>query len=153
MFYVDDTRRENFLYRTLLEERQSQIPQYNMKCRGTPDTTWNIPRSITFSLLHFMLYCGKLIIFGTVYDAQRGNVFYVWHSKRKCYLCMKLEEEMFSIYSLTLKGNFFFVGHSKRSCFQWMKLGQIFLRKVFLLEEELVQVKTGATMRKSRKIS
>ena len=30
-----------------------------MKCRGNHDTTWNIPRSITFSPLHFMLYRGK----------------------------------------------------------------------------------------------
>ena len=39
-----------------------------MKCRGKHDTTWNIPLSITFSPLHFMLYRGKAIIFGTVWS-------------------------------------------------------------------------------------
>ena len=38
-----------------------------MNCSGKHDTTWNILRSITFSLLHFMLYRGKSISFGTVY--------------------------------------------------------------------------------------
>ena len=45
---------------TLLE-KQLKFPRYNMKCRGKPDTTWTIPRSITFSLLHFMLYRKKSI--------------------------------------------------------------------------------------------
>ena len=49
-----------------LWEKQSKFPRYNMKCKGKHDTTWNIPRSITFSPLHFMLYRGKLISFGTV---------------------------------------------------------------------------------------
>ena len=31
-----------------------------MKCRGKPDTTWTILRSITLSPLHFMLYRGPL---------------------------------------------------------------------------------------------
>ena len=53
------------LRHTLLE-KQSKFPRYNMKCRGNPDTTWNIPRSIRFSPLHFMLYRGKSITFGTV---------------------------------------------------------------------------------------
>ena len=43
---------------TLLE-KQSKFPRYNMKCRGRHDTTWNIPHSITFSLLLFMLYHEK----------------------------------------------------------------------------------------------
>ena len=51
---------------TLLE-KQSKVPRYNMKCRGKPDTTWNIPRSITFSPLHFMLYRRKFITFWTVH--------------------------------------------------------------------------------------
>ena len=38
-----------------------------MKCRGKQDTTWNIPRSITFSPLHFMLDRRKSISFGTLY--------------------------------------------------------------------------------------
>ena len=37
-----------------------------MECSGKHDTTWNIPRSITFSPLHFMLYRGKSISYGTV---------------------------------------------------------------------------------------
>ena len=44
-----------------------------MKCRGKPDTTWNIP-CIMFSPLHSMLYPGKLITFGTVYLAFK----YCW---------------------------------------------------------------------------
>ena len=51
---------------TLLE-KQPKFPWYNMKCRGKHDTTWNIPRNITFSPVHFMLYRGKWITFGTVY--------------------------------------------------------------------------------------
>ena len=53
---------------TLLE-KQSKFPRYNIKCRVKPDTstTWNIPRSITFFPLHFMLYRGKSLSFGTVY--------------------------------------------------------------------------------------
>ena len=39
-----------------------------MKRRGKRDTTWNIPRSIKFSHLHFILYRGKSIAFGTVYN-------------------------------------------------------------------------------------
>ena len=50
---------------TLLE-KQSKFPRYNMKCRGKPNTTWTIPHSITFPPLHFMLYRGKSITFGTV---------------------------------------------------------------------------------------
>ena len=38
-----------------------------MKCRGKRDTPWNIPRSIWFTPLHFMLYRGKSITLGTVY--------------------------------------------------------------------------------------
>ena len=37
-----------------------------MKCRGKYDTAGNIPCSITFSPLHFMLYREKSITFGTV---------------------------------------------------------------------------------------
>ena len=33
---------------------KSKFPRYNMKWKGKPDTTWNIPRSITFSPLHFI---------------------------------------------------------------------------------------------------
>ena len=40
----------------------------NMKCLGKRDTIWNIPRSIMFSPLHFMLYRGKWNTFGTVYS-------------------------------------------------------------------------------------
>ena len=54
---------------TLLK-KQSKFPLNNMKCRGKHDTTVymiDIPRSITFYRLHFMLYRGKSISFGTVY--------------------------------------------------------------------------------------
>ena len=50
---------------TLLE-KQSKFPRWNMKCRGKLDTIWTIPRSITLSPLHFMLYRRKWISFGTV---------------------------------------------------------------------------------------
>ena len=48
-----------------------------MKCSGKHDTTWTIPRSITFSPLHFMLYRGKSISFGTVQGGlrRRGGIF------------------------------------------------------------------------------
>ena len=45
-----------------LLEKQSKFPCYNMKCRGKPDTTVNIP----ISPLLFTLYCWKLITFGAV---------------------------------------------------------------------------------------
>ena len=59
-----------FLKCHALSEKQSKFPQYNMKCRGKPDTTWNIPRSITFSPVHFMLYRGKSITVGTVHGSS-----------------------------------------------------------------------------------
>ena len=58
---------------------------------------------------------------------------------------MTLEKEMFYMYE-TRRGNVFYIQFDTKRKF-------FLLRKVFLLEEELVQVKTGATMRKSRKIS
>ena len=51
---------------TVLKVLLSQFPRYKMKCRRKRDTIWNIPRNITFSPLHFMLYRGQLITFGTV---------------------------------------------------------------------------------------
>ena len=61
-----------------------------MKCRGNHDTTWTFPRSITFSPLHFMLYHGKSITFGTMLllglkprIASLLLIFYlfsVWHA-------------------------------------------------------------------------
>ena len=53
---------------TLLE-KQSKFPRENMKCREKPDT---IPRCITLPPLHFMLYRGKSIFFGTVYKSGIG---------------------------------------------------------------------------------
>ena len=53
-------------YSTTLLEKQFKFPRYNMKCWGNPNTAWTIPRSATFSPLHFMLYRRKLITFGTV---------------------------------------------------------------------------------------
>ena len=43
---------------TLLE-KQSKYPWYNMKWRGIPDTTWTIPRTITFSPLHILCYIAE----------------------------------------------------------------------------------------------
>ena len=60
----------NAQYTYTLSEKLSKFPQYNMKCSGKHDTTWNIPRCITFSPLHFMLYCGKSISVGTVYTVR-----------------------------------------------------------------------------------
>ena len=54
-------------YSCTLLEKQSKQPRFNMKCRGKPDTTWNIPRSITFSPLQFMSYREKSISVGTVH--------------------------------------------------------------------------------------
>ena len=50
------------IFDTLLE-KQSKFPRYNMKRRGKRDATWNIPQSIRFSPLHFMLYRGKSFTF------------------------------------------------------------------------------------------
>ena len=74
-----------------------------MKYRGKPDTTWNIPRNITLPLLHFMLYCGKSIIFGTVY-LQPTFVSACWalsastqrwqsEARKKCSLALYLSSE------------------------------------------------------------
>ena len=41
--------------------RAEYINTYNAKCRGKQDTTQNIPRSISFSPLHFVLYRGLLL--------------------------------------------------------------------------------------------
>ena len=54
------------LHPTLLE-KQSKFPRYNMKCRGKPFTTRTIPRSITFSPLHFILHISR-------------KVDYLWYS-------------------------------------------------------------------------
>ena len=53
-----------------------KFPRYSMKCRGKPDTTWNIPHSITFSPLHFMLYRRKSISFWTVYSILLQKFFH-----------------------------------------------------------------------------
>ena len=49
-----------------LSKKLSKFSRYNTKRRGKRDTTRNIPRSISFSMLHFMIYIVKLITFGTV---------------------------------------------------------------------------------------
>ena len=51
-----------------------QISEFNMKCRGKLDTTRNIPCSISISPLHFVIYLGKSITFGTVSRRKRGKV-------------------------------------------------------------------------------
>ena len=60
-------------YSTTLLEKESKFPRYNMKCWGNPNTAWTIPRSVTFSPLHFMLYRRKLITFGTVYTVPKSS--------------------------------------------------------------------------------
>ena len=42
-------------------------PRYSTKCRGKRDTSRNSPHSISFSQLHFVLYLGNSITFGTVH--------------------------------------------------------------------------------------
>ena len=51
---------------------------YILKCSGKHYTTWNIPRSITFSPLHFMVYRGKSIAFGTVCNAKEVCTVYIY---------------------------------------------------------------------------
>ena len=48
-----------------------------MKCRGKRDTAWNSLRSNSFSPLHFMLYLGKPITFGTVYALSAGPLIHL----------------------------------------------------------------------------
>ena len=46
-----------------LLEKQSKFPRYKMKCRGKPDTTWNIPRYISCYITESRLplrQCGKV---------------------------------------------------------------------------------------------
>ena len=60
-----------------------KISNINTKGRGKRDSTRNIPRIISFSLLHFVLYLGKSLTFRTVYWKYspvwtifwRGNTF------------------------------------------------------------------------------
>ena len=61
--------------RCTLSEKYSKFSRYSMKCNGKHDTTWNIPRSITFSPLHFMLYQGNRFPFGQCMASMR------WHAK------------------------------------------------------------------------
>ena len=70
---AENRKRIHCMYSSLnrintLLEKQSKFPRYNMKSSGKQDTTSNIPRSITFSPLHFMLHRGKSITLGTVHD-------------------------------------------------------------------------------------
>ena len=63
---IPEPSRQNVQFYHTLLDKQFKFPQYKMKCRGNPNTIWNIPRNITFPLLHFMLYHGNSITFGTV---------------------------------------------------------------------------------------
>ena len=67
-----------------------------MKCSGKHDTTWNIPHSITFSPLHFMLYRGKAISFGTVHPPpsilQRTHSHTVPHPRMTCSIITSCSE-------------------------------------------------------------
>ena len=49
-----------------LSKTLSKFPGYNMNCIGKWDITQNIPRSISFCLLHFVLNLWKSITFSTV---------------------------------------------------------------------------------------
>ena len=68
---------KTFISATMLE-KQSKFPRQNMKCRGKRDTTGTIPRSITFSPLHFMLYRGKSITFGTVQQCLNSLISFTF---------------------------------------------------------------------------
>ena len=49
-----------------LPKKLSNVSRYSTKCRGKRDTARNSPYSISFFLLHFVLYLGKSIAFVTV---------------------------------------------------------------------------------------
>ena len=55
-----------------------KFPRYNMKCSGKHDTIWNIPHSITFFPLHFMLFRGKSISFGAMYGRVHHRFLFVF---------------------------------------------------------------------------
>ena len=48
------------------------------KCREKRETTINIPRSISFSPLHFVFYLGKSITFGTVCIPVVSLAYEIW---------------------------------------------------------------------------
>ena len=50
-----------------------QISAIKHEYSGNHDTTWNIPRYITFSPIHFMLYRGKSIAFLWAQPANSGS--------------------------------------------------------------------------------
>ena len=66
-----------------------------MKCSGKHDTTQNIPSSITFFTLHFMLYRGKSISFEIVQKSSlrspglHGPAFIELSSSRQCFACVR----------------------------------------------------------------
>ena len=55
-------KRKEKTYLLHYPKRNPKFSRYNMKCRGKPNTTWNIPRSIMFSPLYFMFNRGKSIV-------------------------------------------------------------------------------------------
>ena len=52
---------------------------------GKHDTTWKIPRSITFSPLHIMSYRGKSTSFGTVYITQFHSKVLYWNKSKQLF--------------------------------------------------------------------
>ena len=63
--YVSQNFRSEYARAALLE-KQSKFRDITWNVEENM-RLWNIPRSITFPRLHFMLYCGKSISFGTVW--------------------------------------------------------------------------------------
>ena len=95
------------LFVSALLEKQSKFPRYNMKCRGKRDTTWNIPRNITFSPLHFMLYHGELISFGTVYSVSLSlSLLVLSHSLTLSRSCFSSASKVFTMYLFIFFLNF-----------------------------------------------
>ena len=120
---------------TLLEKR-SKFPQCNMKCRGKRDTTWTIPHSIRFSPLHFMLYRGKSITFGTVWHPDAGSVkvkeLLSVHTCLAAYkgLAKPLIGNMFDLPGTVF---FYFWFYQVSDLWRFAKCSVIFLNRVYLL--------------------
>ena len=55
---------------TYTVQKKLQFSRYNTKYTAKRDTTRNIPSSISFSPLHFVLYLGKSFTFVTVYTGS-----------------------------------------------------------------------------------
>ena len=93
-----------------------------MKWRGKRDTTWNIPRSITFSPLHFMSYRGKSITFGTVCSV-RVPVEGKWETMEECQECCENAAfcNLCTGWARTLRRNAAFQNNLSSLFFWWKK--------------------------------